>query len=195
MGCIQSKDKGYSIPDLQSNEINNPMKESSSDKTNTSTSDTDKPLSPKELMMLKRSDSTCSNGEDKALLDRTPPAPTQRKVQASNPPSTPDTPTKETVISPPPPPPSPSKSPSKSSKKSPKNESRKLSVSELLIQEKMKKKLNGKSGGENEVSYGVCIFFCVYDKKVDETRLSGVMRCVNKTISAILFTCMHACTH
>ena len=156
MGCIQSKDKGYSVPDLQSNEINNPMKETSSDKTGTS--DTDKPLSPKELMMLKRSNSTCSNDEDRALLDRSPPPPTHRRA------SSPDTPTLDTdetitnlsskTSSPtkiPPPIESPV-SPKKSPKEDRNMEPKKLSVSELLMQEKMKKKMNGKTVSENEVS-------------------------------------------
>ena len=157
MGCLQSKEKGYSIPDQQSNEINNPMKE----ETLSVVSTPDKPLSPKELLMIKKSESNVSNvsGEDIALLDTrgdrsssTPPPP-QRDSKSlklsgmdSSPQSSPGRTVQKSVSSP---------------KRDVTPDSKKLSVSELLIQEKMKKKHSGKSSAENEVRIlaALCVYF------------------------------------
>jgi hypothetical protein len=175
MGCIQSKDKGYSIPDLQCNEINNPMKESSFDRLSTP----DKPLSPKELM-LQRSGGTPSNaGEENALLgsppSSTPPPSSQHKVLTPTPDALAlalDTTEEEDAASLASP--SPAKTPSKSPKKSPKQENtKKLSVSEVLMQEKMKKKNNGKSSSENEVR--TAVLFCKYII-MDAVSLSFVLK-------------------
>ena len=116
MGCLQSKDKGYSVPDLQSNEINNPMKDASgSDKNNSP----DKFLSPKELLMQKKREVD----EDTSLLDQPTSilshSENRRCRSASDDISEPVQATR--------------------------SHERKLSVSELLLQEKMKKKNDGAS--------------------------------------------------
>lgn len=131
MGCLQSKEVAYAVPDLQSNVINNPINDTSEGA----------PLSPKELMMIKRSESIGGNTEESALLA------SNNSHNSLSPPTSPqkDVPPAVTVneIESPPPSPSPA---------APKMASKKLSVSELLMQEKMKKKHSGKGSDETEVN-------------------------------------------